>query len=117
VKFVELLKCVHQSRDGAVEVFVGAAHLFDLVDRVEHRRVMLAAELAADLRQRRGGELLHDVHRDLSRESDGARVAADFQILLAQVEVLADALLNQVDRNALFLRRDDVAQDLLSGRE
>src|SRR4029077_2824375 len=51
------------------------------------------------------------------RERDRARIAADLEILLAQIEVFADALLDQVDRDALFLRRDDVAQDLLSRRE
>ena len=49
--FRRLLKRVHQPRDGAVEVFVGAAHLFDLVDRVEHGGVMFAAELPADFGQ------------------------------------------------------------------
>ncbi len=46
-----LLQCVHQPRDRAVQVFVRPPQLFDLVDRVQHRGVVLAAELAADLRK------------------------------------------------------------------
>jgi hypothetical protein len=42
-----------------------------------------------------------DVHGYLPRESDGAGVAANLQILFAQVEVLADAFLNQIDGDAL----------------
>ena len=44
-------------------------------------------------------------------------IAAHFQILLAQAEMFADPLLNQVDGYALFLRRDDVAQNLLRSGE
>src|SRR6202790_5154602 len=76
---------------------------------------MLAAELATDFGKRGGGQLLDDVHGHLARESDGASVAANFQILFTQIEMLADPFLNQVNRDALFLRRDDVAQDLLRG--
>ena len=78
---------------------------------------MLAAELAADFGQRGGGELLHDIHRHLARKSDSARIAANFQILLAQIEVFAHALLDQVDRDALFLRRNNVSKHLLRCRK
>ncbi len=47
----KLLQRVHQSGDGAVQIFVRPPHLFDFVDRVQHRGVVLAAELAADFRQ------------------------------------------------------------------
>jgi hypothetical protein len=46
----KLLQRVHQSSDGAVQIFVRPPHLFDFVDRVQHRSVVLAAELAADFR-------------------------------------------------------------------
>ena len=36
-----------------------------------------------------------------------------FQILLAQIKMLADPLLDKVDSYAFFLRSDDVAQHLL----
>src|SRR5437879_5401834 len=78
---------------------------------------MLAAELPADLGERRGCELLDDVHSNLAREGDGPGVAAHLQVLLAEVKMLADALLDQVDGDAFFLRRDDVAKYLLRGGE
>ena len=71
--------------------------------------------MAADLRKRSSGELLDDVHRHLAREGNCTRVATNFQVLLAQIEVLADALLDQVDGDALFLGSDDVPQHLLRG--
>src|SRR5882724_937279 len=98
-----LLEGVHQAGDGAVQLFVGAAHFFDLMDGVQHGGVVFTTELAADFGERSGGELLDDVHGHLPRESDGASVAADFEILLAQIEVLADALLDEVDGDAFFL--------------
>src|SRR6267143_5088414 len=112
-----LLQGVHQARNGAIQFLVGAAELFDLVDRVEDGGVMLAPELPADLGERRGGELLDDIHGYLAREGDGAGVAANFQVLFAQVEMLADALLDQVDGDAFFLRSYDIAQDLLRSSE
>jgi len=54
------------------------------------------------------GQLLHDVHGHLARESDGAGVAPHLQSCSAG-EVFADALLDQVDCDALLLRSDDVA--------
>src|SRR5712691_1152850 len=112
-----LLQRVHQARDRAVQILVGPAQLFDLVDGVQDGSVVLAAELAPDLRQRGGGELLHDIHRYLAWKSDGPRVAANLQVLLAQIEVLAHAFLDQVDGDALFLRSDDVPEHLLRRRQ
>ena len=82
-KVSELLKGIHQARDGAVQVFVGAAHLFDFVDRVQYRGVVLAAELAANFGKRCGSELLNDVHGHLPRKGDRSRIAANFQISCA----------------------------------
>jgi hypothetical protein len=45
-----LAQRLHQLVDGSVEIFVGAALLVDLCDRVHDRGVVLAAELTADLR-------------------------------------------------------------------
>src|SRR5260370_38058732 len=98
-----LLQGAHQTGNRAVEFFVGPPQLFDLVDRMQHRGVVLAAELAADLRKRSGGELLDDIHRHLARKSDRARVTADLEVLLPQIKVLADSFLDQVDGDALFL--------------
>ena len=60
---------VHQSRDRAVQRFVGAPHRFDLVDGVQHRSVMPASELPPDFLKRRAGELPRNVHGDLPRLS------------------------------------------------
>src|SRR5438309_748027 len=86
-----LLQGVHQPSDGSVEIFVRPAQLLDLVDRMQHRGVMLAAELTANLRQRGRGELPHDVHGHLPRKSDRARIASYLEVLLAQIEVFAHA--------------------------
>src|SRR5258708_39195 len=112
-----LLESVHQAGDGPVEFLVRAAQFFNLVYGVKDGGVMLAAELPADLGERRGGELLDDIHGYLAREGDGAGVAAHFQVLFAQVEMLADALLDQAYANPFFLRRYDIAQDLLRSGE
>ena len=90
----ELLQRIHQTRDCTIQVFVRAAQLFDFVDRVQNSGVMLAAELPANFGQRSGGELLDDVHGHLARESDGAGVAADLEVLFAKIEMLADAFLD-----------------------
>jgi hypothetical protein len=39
----------------------------------------------------------------------------EYKKLFAEIEMLADALLDQIDGDALLLRSDDVAQNLLSG--
>ena len=63
---MDLLQRVHQSSDGAIKVFVGSAHLFDLIDRVQHGGVMLAAKLRADFLERCPSELPDKVHGDLA---------------------------------------------------
>jgi hypothetical protein len=101
---------MHQARNGAVQILVGAAHLFDLVDGVQHGSVMLAAKLVANFGQRGGGQLLDDIHRNLARKRDRARIAPNLQILFTQIEVFANAFLNQVYGDALFLRRNCLRQ-------
>jgi NADPH:quinone reductase-like Zn-dependent oxidoreductase len=66
--------------DDAVQVLVGAAVLVDLADGVHHRGVVLVAELAADLRQAGFGHLLGQVHGDLPRHHDVARVVLLLQL-------------------------------------
>jgi len=66
-------KGAFQLRDRCVQRSVGAAHSFDLVDRVQHRAVVPAAELAPNFRQRRASVLPRDVHEDLSRKDAGHR--------------------------------------------
>ena len=55
--------------------------LLDLVARVHDRGVVLLAEFARDLRQRRIGELAREVHRDLARHRQALIAALAFQLL------------------------------------
>ena len=48
--------------------------LVDLLHRVQHGGVVLAAKLASDLGQRGLGQMLGEIHRDLSRKNDRVRV-------------------------------------------
>src|SRR6266853_3191010 len=114
-KVCGLAEGIHQFIDRAVQVLVAPAESVDLVNRMEDRGVVLAAELPADFRKRRLGKLLDQVHRNLARKRDCFRIGAYFEVLLAQAELLADLFLNQVDGNPFFLRGDDVAQHLLRG--
>jgi hypothetical protein len=40
--YAELLQRVHQRRDGVIQIFAKAAHLFDFVDGVKRGGVVLA---------------------------------------------------------------------------
>src|SRR5271168_2731003 len=82
---------------------------------MEHGGVMFAAKLASNFGKRRGGELLHDEHGHLTRQDDLPGVAADVEILGAQAEDFADALLDLLDGDLLLLRLDNIFQDLLRG--
>src|ERR1700722_4763884 len=78
---------------------------------------MLAPKLAPDFGKRSGGELLHYEHGPLARQHDLPGIAADVQILGAQAEDFADAFLDLLDGDLLFLRLDNIFQDLLRGGE
>src|SRR6202035_2105294 len=52
---------------------VAGAQLLDLLDRVDHRGVVAAAEFAPDLGQGARGQLLGEVHRDLARAGPDTR--------------------------------------------
>src|SRR5690348_17344435 len=65
-----LLYLRRQVIDLFVEIAALLAHLFDFFDRVNHRRVMFAAETAADLRQRRVRQRFAEIHRHLPRHRD-----------------------------------------------
>src|ERR1700730_18734119 len=79
---------------------VGARQLFDLAHRVHDGGVIAAAELAADLRQRSHGQLFGEIHRDLTRASDGAGPTIGGHLAQFYIEVFGDLLLDFVDRNA-----------------
>jgi hypothetical protein len=53
-----LFKGVEESSDLLIEIAILLTQLFDLIDRMQNRRVMFVAELSADLGQRRPRELL-----------------------------------------------------------
>src|SRR5712692_8055379 len=112
-----LAEGVQQLVDGAVQVFVSAAQGIDFVDGVQDGGVVLPAELPADFRQRRGGELLREVHGDLAGEGDGLGVAPHLEVMLSQAKLFADAFLDQLDGHLFFLRGDNVSQYLLRGRQ
>lgn len=47
----DLLQSVHKTRDYAIHIFVRTAQLLDFIDGVKDGSVVLAAKLAANLRQ------------------------------------------------------------------
>ena len=61
-KPVSLLESFHKIANKVVEIQVLLAEVFDLTDRVNHRRMMLAAETAAYFRQRRVRQRLTEIH-------------------------------------------------------
>src|SRR6476469_10617745 len=52
----------------------------DLVDAVQHRGVVAAAELGADLRQRRIGQFAAQIHGDVARVGDRLLAAVAAQV-------------------------------------
>src|SRR5690606_23173954 len=64
------------------------AHLaVDLPDGVEHRGVVAAAELGADLRQGQVRQLAAQVHRDLAGRGDGGDAAGAGEVVHGDAEV------------------------------
>ena len=66
---------VNQFRDHPVQRFILATHRCDLIDGVQHCRVVPAAELPADFLQRRSSDLPDDIHGQLAREDENTPVA------------------------------------------
>src|SRR6202011_1087106 len=64
----------------AVEIRGPLPELLDLPDRVDHGRVVLAAEAAADLGQRRMRQRFAEIHRYLARHGDRLRIIARLQL-------------------------------------
>ena len=59
-----------QAGDLFVELSAFLSQLFHFLDGVDHRRMVLAAETAANLGQRRVRERFTEIHRDLARHGD-----------------------------------------------
>ena len=53
---MDSLECLEKGRDQRVEIVILFSQIFDLLDRMDDRRVMLASEASADFRQRRIGQ-------------------------------------------------------------
>src|SRR5690606_33546967 len=67
-------KYVYQLADRLVEIAVFLCKAIDLFVRVHNGRVMLAAELAPDLRVAAFREPFAQIHRDLPRRCDSPRI-------------------------------------------
>ena len=86
--------------------------------------MVLAAEASADFRKRGAGELLAHIHRHLARHGHRFGVVAGFELGELQLIVLADELLDAVDRDRSIVVRQHVAKrflcqlegDLLAGQ-
>src|SRR6267154_5997483 len=83
----DLLQRIHEAGDNAIQIFIRAALSLNFIDGMKYGRVMLAAKLSPDLRQRRGGELLDDVHSHLPGKGNSACIAAHLQVLLTKIEM------------------------------
>ncbi len=112
-----LTQRLHQFVDGAVEIFVGAALLVDLADGVHDGGVVLAAELASDLGERRLGQLLGEVHRDLARDDDLPGVVLLLELGDAHGEVLGHGALDGLDGDLADLCVDELLEALLRDGE
>src|SRR5256885_2579082 len=84
--------------DQVVEISVSFPQILDLPDRVNHGRMMLSSEAAADLGQRRVRQRFTQIHRDLPRHRHRLRVVPRFKLDHLQVVVVSDEFLNRLDR-------------------
>src|SRR6187549_2278387 len=91
--------------------------LLDLADRVEHRRVVLASEVAAELLERGAGELAAQVDADLARLRRRLGPAAGVEVAHLLVEVAGDDLLDLGDGHRRGSRRRSLAEHLLRERQ
>src|SRR6478735_4791178 len=87
----------------------------DLTRRVDHGGVVAAAELLADLGQRRVRELAREVHRDLPRVGDRLRAALAAELGDREPEPVGHRLLDAADRDRGYSVAvwKEVAQDRL----
>ena len=67
---VESLERLKEIGHQAVEISVLFPHFFDLLDRVNHSRMVLSPKTASDLRQRRVRQRFTQIHRNLPRQRD-----------------------------------------------
>ena len=87
--------------------------MIDFMDRVQDRGVVLSAELPPDLRERRQGQFLREIHGDLPRVGHAAAVVLGFQLRQAQAKLLANHPLDVFDGDSPLLLVHQIFQDLL----
>jgi hypothetical protein len=75
--------------------------------------VVLATKLAADFRKRRLGYILGQVHGNLPRINDGARIIFCLDLQQPESKLLGDGFLDGLDGDLAGLRVDEVLQHLL----
>src|SRR5690606_27188430 len=78
------------------ERVIDADVFLDLVDRMDHGRVVAAAERLADLDQRNVEQLAHQVHRDLAWHGQLLRPLLRDQSVDGDAELPGDALADQI---------------------
>ena len=101
-------------RDVLAEGLVGGHQVLDGGAGMQDGRVVLAAELGADGRERAvRDEVPALVHRDLARLDDLALAGLGEQDVAGDVEVLAHGVHDQVDGDVRLLLADDLAGDAL----
>ena len=82
---------------------------------MHHGRVVFAAELPSDFGQRGFGHLLGQIHRDLARHNDSARVVLLLQLGDPHAELLGYRALDGLNGDLANLRVDELFEALLRG--
>src|SRR5690349_1194272 len=103
-----------KSVDRLAELWVLLHEDLDLVHRVQHGRMVLAAERAADLRQRGMGELTGEIHRDLAGERHRLRAVLRLEVGELDPVGLRHLALNLFDRDDLLFLAPEIAEHFLS---
>src|SRR6185312_5314649 len=93
------------------------AELRYLAAGVQYRRMIPAAEIAADLRQRQLRQLLGQSHRDLPRPRDRTRALLRVHVRNPDLVVVGDRLLDVLDRDLAVLDGQQVAKRVLGHRQ
>src|SRR5438128_12149715 len=79
--------------------------------------MVLASELPTDLRKRSLGQVLGQIHGDLPRIDDGARIILCLDLCQPKSELLRHGFLDRLDRYLTRLRVNKVLEYLLRVRK
>src|SRR5258706_9125979 len=96
--------------DDAAHGRIFGAQALDLSHGADDRRVILAAEAAADLGEAHLGELAGEEHGDHARVRDGAVALRTLEIMELDVEISGDLALNALDRQPRGRVRDELRE-------